>query len=163
MTFSDNFFQDLFSTDLSTKCNWLPANQFLFQLANIFLVFTYFVKPNGLFGLLQLRASLTMAGLCFGIWGGMVICSFDCMLWNSAFAVGNAIHLVYLMWKMTPKKFSDDQEALYMEIFKPVGVKRFQFQELVKIVKLISFHAGEYYAEQGITESDHIGILLEGR
>lgn len=163
MQFGDNFFSDIFSTNLTTSCKWLPANQFLFQLANIFLVFTYFAQPNGLSGLVQLRVALTLAGLCFGIWGGTVICSFDCMLWNSAFAVGNALHLLYLFVKLKPKRFEHDHETIYETIFQPVGVKRFQYHKLVKITNVSKFTKGEYYAIQGTTESDHIGILVYGR
>lgn len=163
MTFRDDFFDDILSTKLSTKCEWLRANQFLFQLANIFLVFTYFAQPNGLVGLVQLRVALTLAGLCFAIWGGMVICSFDCMLWNSAFAIGNALHLLYLFVKLKPKRFDHDHEVIYKEMFKPVGVKRFQYNELIKIVNVSELKEGEYYALQGSTESDHIGIVVHGR
>ncbi|XP_057306279.1 popeye domain-containing protein 3-like [Hydractinia symbiolongicarpus] len=157
-----SYFNDLLSVDFNTKCDWLPANQFLFQLANLFLVLTYFVKPNSLAGLMQLRFALMMAGLCFGIWGGAIICALDCLLWNIAFAIGNALHLIYLLVKTRPVKFVAEHELLYTKIFEPLGVKRFQYGRLVSLSKRRTLKPQEYYAKRGVTEASHIGIVTSG-
>ena len=157
------YFDQVFKADFNIQCAWQPANQFLFQLANVFLLLSYFVNPSSLAGLFQLRVALTLAGLCFGLWGGAIICSLDCMLWNLAFAVGNALHVVYLIVKMRPIRFSQEHEELYVEIFKPVGVKRFQYQRLVELAKRRYLKQGEYYAKQGITAFTHMGIISSGR
>ncbi|XP_066914773.1 popeye domain-containing protein 3-like [Clytia hemisphaerica] len=158
-----DFFANIFQFELTTQCNWLPANQFLFQLANISLVLTYFVKPSGLYELIQLRVSLTCAGLCFGLWGGTVICSLDCMVWNLAFTVGNACHLVYILAKMWPSPFKNSHhELIFVNVFGPVGLKRYQFRTLMTKAKEIQLQTGEYYARQGYTDSKHISILADG-
>ena len=157
------YFDSILSVEFNMSCKWLPANQFLFQMANIFLVLTYFVKPINAWGLIQLRFSLTMAGLCFGVWGGLVICSLDCMLWNLCFAVGNSAHLVYLLLKIRPKKFSADHELLYANIFKPLGVERFQYSKFSQLSQKRFVQVGEYYTKDGLTEKNHIGLVASGR
>ena len=159
-----DYLKDVFVLNLTSSCNWVPANQFLFQLANLFLMLTYLVRSNnGIAVLIQLRAALTCAGLCFGLWGGTVVCSLDCMLWNLAFVVGNACHLVYLVSKVWPSGFGCETQALvYEKIFKPVGLRRYQYKALMKAAKKKRFQAGEFYARQGFTESTYISILAAG-
>ena len=159
------FFHDMFSMNLTSpvRCQWLPANHIFFQVANLFLVLTYFVKPSSTAGLIQLRITLTMAGLFFGVWGGTVLCSLDCMIWNFAFATGNALHLVYLMFKMRSIKFHPEHELIFKMIFEPVGVKRFEYKDLALLGKRHYYEDGELYAMQGVTKSNHIGIVATGR
>ena len=154
----------MFVLNLSSTCEWVPANQFLFQFANLFLMLTYIVRPGGgLAGRIQVRAALTCAGLCYGLWGGTVVCSLDCMLWNLAFAIGNACHLVYLLSKVWPTSFGRKTDGLlYENVFKSVGLRRYQFRALMKAAKEVRFQAGEFYARQGFTESSHLSILAEG-
>jgi len=158
------YLKDIFSMDLKnpSECQWLPVNHVFFQIANVFLVLTYVINPSSLFGLLQLRLALTMAGFFFGVWGGTVLCSIDCMSWNSAFAIGNAVHIVFLLFKLRPICFHGDHEMIYKAIFEPVGVKRFQYKELALLGQRLCFQGDEMYAEQGVTKSDHIGIVVVG-
>jgi len=157
------YFDDIFTVNFIGKCDWLPANNFLFQLANLFLVLTYLINPTNVWGLLQLRFALMMCGICFGIWGGFVICALDCMVWNLAFALGNGLHMVYLFIKMRPIKFEREHEYLYKEVFKPLGVKKFQYKNLMENSEKREFQEGSYYAKSGVTESNHIGIILCGK
>ena len=157
------FFDGIFSSDFQLNCTWVPANHFFFQMANIFLVLTYFVNPTSQFGLLQLRFALMMAGFCFGFWGAFILCSLDTMIWNLAFAFGNGAHLVYLIIRIRPMKFDHEHETMYDSIFRPVGVRRYQYKELLKLAERKVFMETEPYAKTGITVSNHIGILLEGR
>ena len=60
-------------------------------------------------------------------------------------------------------KFDHEHEAMYASIFKPVGIRRYQYKELLKLAERRVFMETEPYAETGIAVSNHIGILLEGR
>ena len=161
----EDYFKELFKFNLNATCKWLPANQILFQLANIFLLFTYFVKPNGgMVALIQIRIALTCAGLCFALWGGIVICSLDCMLWNLAFVVGNGCHLLYLLNRLKPIAIKDEyEEIIYKTLFKPVNIKTFQFKNLISVAKQRYLQVGEYYARQDITESKYLSIVAHGQ
>ena len=158
------YLKDVFVLNLTSSCDWVPANQFLYQLANLFLMLTYIVRPiNGIAGLIQMRVALTCAGLCFGLWGGTIVCSLDCMLWNLAFVIGNACHLVYLIAKVWPTGFKRETQALlYENLFRPLGLRRYQFRALMKAATEKRFQAGEFYARQGFTEPTYVSILAAG-
>lgn len=102
------FFDGMFSIDFQRNGTWAPANHFAFQMANIFLVISYFVNPTSKFGLLMLRFTLMMAALCFAFWGAFILRSLDTLIWNLAFALGNLIHLVYVTIRILLKKSNDD-------------------------------------------------------
>lgn len=144
------------------NCNWLPLNNFLFQIANVLLVFSYFV-PDNLNGLFLLRFFLGTAGLFFALWGWMILCAPDTFGWNVFFMIGNYIHALYLFIHIKrPRKFPAQCEAVFKELFEPHGVQRFQFQLLAKQSKVMELRNGEFYAKKGVP-ADQISILLKGR
>lgn len=146
----------------TTNCNWLPANNFLFQIANVLLVFSYFV-PDNLNGLFLLRFFLGTAGLFFALWGWMILCAPDTFGWNVLFMIGNYVHALYLFIHIKrPRKFSEQCELVYEKLFEPLGVQRFQFQKLVKICTINDLKHGEYYGRTGFL-ADRVSILLKGR
>ena len=146
----------------TTNCNWLPANNFLFQIANVLLVFSY-VVPDTLKGLFLLRFFLGTAGLFFALWGWMVLCAPDTFGWNVLFMIGNYIHALYLFIHIKrPRKFSEECELVFKKLFEPFGVKRFQFQKLVKESKVNELEAGNFYGRKGFP-AEHVSILLSGR
>ena len=87
-------------------CSWGEANHTYFQMANMFLAFSYLV-PNNLKGLFVLRFVLGMAGFFFSMWAGIILCSPDTLGWNFAFMVINFGHVAYLLWTMRPIKFDE--------------------------------------------------------
>ena len=148
----------------TVNCVWLPVNNFLFQIANVFLLLSYLCPPT-LNGLVYLRLSLGLAGLFFALWGWLVLCAPDTALWNLFFFVGNMVHLIYiLLWRRT-KKFKDDMEEVYEKLFKPLSVPRFQFRILAETAKPERKYMppGEIFAVDGVTLSDCLSIVLEGR
>ena len=127
------FFDGILSTDFQLNCAWLPLNHLLFQIANISVLLTYIPNPTTPFGLLKLRFFLMMAGFSFAFWGAFILCSLDTLIWNLGFAIGNGVHLVYLTIRIKFNKVED--ETIYTSIFKPVGVRRYQYKELLKLAE----------------------------
>jgi len=146
----------------TTNCNWLPLNNFLFQIANVLLVFSYFV-PDNLNGLFLLRFFLGTAGLFFALWGWMILCAPDTFGWNVFFMVGNYIHALYLFIHIKrPRKFPEECELVYETLFEPIGVQRFQFQKLVKASKIEKVQSGDFYGRKN-QPAERVSILLQGR
>ncbi|XP_047129084.1 popeye domain-containing protein 3 [Hydra vulgaris] len=157
------YFDSVLSIEFNLNCKWLPVNQFLFQMANIFLVFTYFIKPINAWGFIKLKLSLTLAGLCFAIWGGLIICSFDCLIWNLIFAFVNAAHILYLLVKVRSKRFSAEHEHLYVEAFRTCGVERFQYCKFSELSKNIVVQIGEYFTKDDLNQKREIYLVTSGR
>ena len=160
------FFDGIFSTDFQLNCDWLPANHLLFQIANICFVLTYFINPTSKFGLLKLRFVLMVAAFSFGFWGGFILCSLDTMIWNFGFAFGNGIHFIYLTIRIILKKFHGDEteyETIYTCLFKPIGVGRYQYKELLKLAERRVYNDTEPYANTSVTISNLIATLVESR
>eukprot|EP00794_Sanderia_malayensis_P017687 gene17687-19455_t len=144
-----------------TDCKWLPANHFLFQLANICLVISYFV-PDTMNGLFMLRCSLGSSGLFFALWGWLILCAPDTFIWNIAFMVFNYAHFIYLLVKIKrPRKFSTECETVFVELFEPLGVQRYQFHSLAKKSFVLKLNSEATFAKTD-TPVNETSILLSG-
>lgn len=145
----------------TTDCQWLPANHFLFQLANICLVFSYLV-PDTLNGLFLLRFWLGSGGLFFALWAWLILCAPDTLGWNLAFMILNYAHFLYLLIKIKrPRKFGIDCEQAYTHLFEPFGLQRYQFQVLADKALVLKLDAGEVYGKEN-APAERISILLSG-
>ena len=144
-----------------TDCKWLPANHFLFQMANVCLVASYFA-PDSLNGLFMLRASLGLGGLFFALWGWWILCAPDTFGWNVLFMVFNFAHLAYMVYQVKkPRRFSHDAERVYRYLFEPLGVQRYQFDKIANISSTLRLPSGEIYGKED-SPAERIGILLSG-
>ena len=47
-----------------------------------------------------------MTGFSFAFWGVFILGSLDTVIWNFAFAIGNGVHLAYLIHLIIRIKFS---------------------------------------------------------
>jgi len=142
-------------------CTWGPANHTYFQLANMFLAFSYLV-PNNLKGLFILRFVLGAAGFFFSLWAGIILCSPDTLGWNLAFTIINFGHVAYLLIKMRPIKFEEEHEICYENIFELLGVARWQYNVLAQLGKATELAKGHVYASEDLTDGTDISIVLHG-
>jgi len=136
----------------------LPANSWLFQIANCFLAISY-VVPD----LLVLRICLACAGLCFTLWGGIVLnVSVDTVVWNAVFCIINSAKAVQLIILRRPIKFTEpEHEEIYKRVFQPVGISRREFKLLAEIGLLRTLTAGSIYVETG-NEAHNLSLLHSG-
>ncbi|XP_042239121.1 blood vessel epicardial substance-like [Homarus americanus] len=98
--------------------NWLPINHIYFQLANIFLFLSY-LAPNGIYGILYLRITLTIGCMFFSLWGWVVLCAFDTFLWNAIFVLINLIHVIIICYYLRPVRFTPELEQVSSCIHSP--------------------------------------------
>jgi len=140
---------------------WLGANHTYFQIANLFLAFTYFV-PNTIKGLLVLRFFLGTAGFFFSMWAGIILCAPDTLAWNLVFIVVNFGHASYLLYKMRRITFDDENELVYTTLFEPLGVERWQYAPLAKISTVKDLPNTEIVAIENKTHGECVSIITGG-
>ena len=104
----------------------LPANHWLYQLANVCLFFS-FVSSDALF----LRIVLAIAGLLFVLWGSVVLdTSLDTCLWNAVFLAINTIFAVKIIFSRRPIQFQRvEHERLYNVLFLNAMVPKMMLTE----------------------------------
>ncbi|XP_064473684.1 blood vessel epicardial substance-like [Ornithodoros turicata] len=142
---------------------WLPTNHILFQMANIFLFLSY-MAPGGIHGLLYLRICLAIGSFFFALWGYVILCAFDTLVWNVFFTLINLVHVIVLMYILRPVRFSTDMEKVYREMFQPLKVSRQQFQSAVSCVKeIVELRPKENYTVETKTVADRLSLVLSGR
>lgn len=138
----------------------LPPNHWLFQLANLFLLLSYLATS-----ILVLRTVLLGAGLCFALWGGLVLnVSVDTVVWNAVFVVLNAAQIARLLAERRPVSFGDDLlETVYREKFGAghYNLSRRDFLALAKESKYVALAVGEDYVVPGDT-AERLALLVEG-
>ena len=143
-------------------CDWGDANHTYFQLANLFLAFTYLV-PSTIKGLIVLRLCLGIAGFFFCMWAGIILCSPDTFGWNFVFMIINFGHVAYLLYNMRPIKFLVEHEVLYSSLFEHSHVARWQYKLIGTIGVVQKFEKDVVIAIERETEGDSISILTSGR
>ncbi|XP_075552400.1 popeye domain-containing protein 1-like [Dermacentor variabilis] len=142
---------------------WLPTNHILFQLANIFLFLSY-MAPAGLYGLLYLRVCLTIGSFFFALWGYVILCAFDTMVWNAFFTAINLVHVCVLMYVLRPVRLAPHMEVVYQELFQPLKVSRQQFQAAACCIKTVKdVDPQQTYAVERVTRADCLTLVLSGR
>lgn len=143
--------------------SWLPTNHLLFQLSNIFLFLSY-MAPGGIHGLLYLRICLTLGSFFFALWGYVILCAFDTLVWNAFFTLLNLVHVCVLMYILRPVRFSAQMETLYRDMFQPLKVSRQQFQSVAGCVKeTLDLKPRENYSLEGVSRADRLTLVLAGR
>ncbi len=84
--------------------------------------------------------------------------------WHFVFAMLNLGQLLYILYQLRPIRFDPDLDHVYTALFEPFRVSRVQFKRLVggDSAQVVSLHAGECYAVEGMTKTDRLGLLLVG-
>ncbi|CAG2118501.1 unnamed protein product, partial [Medioppia subpectinata] len=143
---------------------WKRPNHVLFQTANVFLLMAY-LATNSVFGVLYLRSCLTIGCLFLSLWGWIVLCESDIIVWNVIFTAINAIHVICIVWKLHPFiRFPHDVEMVYRNLFQPLRVSRNAFKTIYFCTREIqTLKSNDIYAIEGRTRVDRLTLLLSGR
>lgn len=80
---------------------WKRPNQVLFQTANVFLVLAY-LSTHSTYGMLFLRSCLAVGSLFLSLYGWLVLCEPDFILWNVVFTAINAFQIIGIVWRLHP-------------------------------------------------------------
>ncbi|XP_064476212.1 blood vessel epicardial substance-B-like [Ornithodoros turicata] len=141
---------------------WLPTNHILFQLANVFLLLSY-LAPGGHYGLLYLRVCLTMGSFLFALWGYVILCAFDTMLWNAIFTFVNLGLTMLIVKGFLPMKYTPDMDKVYTKLFQPQNVSRDQFLAVLRCDRqILELKPKEHYTVETKTGSDRLTLVLSG-
>lgn len=93
--------------------SWRRPNHLYFQLGNAFF-FLAFLAPHGSCGMLWLRCTLVIGCILMAMWGWMIECTGDVVLWSGIFLVTNLIYLIVLVCRLRPVRFDSEIEAVSM-------------------------------------------------
>lgn len=142
---------------------WQRPHHLYYQLSNAFL-FLAFMAPHGPFGMLWLRSLVIIGCVLMAMWGWLVECTPDIVLWSILFLVVNFIYLIVLLCRLRPVRFDKEIEAVYEALFKPLRVSRHQFKKVLNCMKLVrSLKYQEVYAQEKVTKVDSLSLVLAGK
>lgn len=91
--------------------SWHRPNHLYYQLGNAFF-FLAFVAPHGSYGMLWLRCSLVIGCILLTMWGWIIECTGDVVLWSSIFLATNLVYLVILLCRLRPVRFEKEIESV---------------------------------------------------
>ncbi|KAG0422701.1 hypothetical protein HPB47_001492 [Ixodes persulcatus] len=141
---------------------WLNINHYLFQTANFFLLLSYLI-PGGPYALLQLRVVIGLGSFFFALWGYVILCAFDTLVWNALFTLINLVHICVLVRGMQRVSFTTELEAVFEDLFRPLGVMRHQFQGVAACVgETRELGDREVFAVQKVSRNDNLSLVVSG-
>lgn len=144
--------------------SWRRPNQHLyFQLGNA-CFFLAFLATHGPCGQLWLRSLLCCGCVLLVMWGWLVECSSDAVLWSGIFLAVNAVYVVVLLCRLRPVRFDKELESVYGALFRPLRVSRLQFRKVLgcmRVVRALKYQ--EVYAQEKVTKVDSLSLVLSGK
>lgn len=99
---------------------WHRPQHLYFQLGNALFLLA-FLAPHGSYSTLCARCALVIGSILMTMWGYLVQCTADVILWSVAFLVVNVIYLLYLLCRLRPIRFDKEIEA----VSKPFDFSKF--------------------------------------
>jgi blood vessel epicardial substance len=90
---------------------WRRANHLYYQIGNAFLLLA-FLAPNTSAGMLMLRCSLIIGCILLSMWGYLIECSMDTVIWSTLFLIVNVVYGAVLICRLRPVKFDKEIEAV---------------------------------------------------
>ncbi|KAH7640065.1 hypothetical protein DERF_014164 [Dermatophagoides farinae] len=145
--------------------DWNGPHHIFLQFANFFIFIGLFFSSTSIYSLLFLRSMLLSANLITLLWIWLVSCSSDLLFWNSLFALINFTHMIIIFCKLHPFiRFPHEVEMAYRNLFRPLGVSRYDFKRLYSCTRTIQIlKPKDIYAMENETLIDKLSLLLSGR
>ncbi|XP_040069197.2 blood vessel epicardial substance-A-like [Ixodes scapularis] len=141
---------------------WLNTNHILFQIANLFLLLSY-VTPGGPYTLLYLRVVIGLGSFFYALWGYVILCAFDTLLWNALFALINLVHIIVLVRGLQPVSFSAELETVFEDLFRPLGVTRHQFRGIADSVRgTRDLSKRDQLVVEKVSRNDNLSLVVSG-
>ncbi|KRF82323.1 blood vessel epicardial substance isoform X3 [Drosophila novamexicana] len=142
---------------------WQQPHHLYFQLGWAFL-FLAFLAPHGPFGSLWMRATLLIGCIMMGMYGYLIECTPDVVLWSGLGIGINFIYLIVVLCRLRPVRFDQEIEAVYVALFQPLCVTRHQFRKVLNCMKVIrALKYQEVYAQEKVTKVDSLSLVLSGK
>lgn len=90
---------------------WQQPHHLYFQLGWAFL-FLAFLAPHGPFGSLWMRATMLIGCIMMGMYGYLIECTPDVVLWSGLGIGINFIYLIVVLCRLRPVRFDQEIEAV---------------------------------------------------
>lgn len=149
---------------LSTCPIWsLADNRIFFQVGCAMFAIGFLIPHKSYLTSFLSHVFISLAHIVMTFWGLLYICSPDVFGWNLFFFILNIIHAGYYLWKVWPVALQRELTDLYTTVFKPFDVKKQEFIDLCNIGKVCTLKNGECYAEEGITSTGNLSVVLYGK
>jgi hypothetical protein len=143
---------------------WIENQHYLFQLGCLCQLAAN-LAPIGTIGTLCFHGVLVLSFLLMSSWSWVIVCAPDVFSWNFIFLIVNFIQTILVLYRLRPVKFAQELEDVYQALFKPLNVPRHIFSKLVhdEYAVVLSMYPGEPYANEQISKTDRLGLLIGGR
>lgn len=106
-----------------------PAHHLYFQLGNaLFLI--AFLAPHSSHSALCARCALVIGSILLTMWGYLVECQADVVVWNGSFLVINFVYLLILLYRLRPIRFDKEIESVSESL---LSIKLIQFDQNIRI------------------------------
>lgn len=148
----------LFADDSPLECTNTP----MFHLAFLGLLVAYLTPPSDYSSLLQ-HLLLSIAHLLWVIWLGQCSTMNSMFVWSIVLFVVNVGQTFYQAYLKRYHLLDPVLLDAYNTIFKPIKVTRLEFKKLCRIGKILELQTGECYSLEGVTSTDKLALLLEGK
>lgn len=145
--------------------DWQGPHHIFLQLANFFICLALIFGAPSILSQLFLRLMFLAANLITLLWTWLVSCSSDLLIWNAFFALLNTIYMIVLFVKLHPFiRFPHEVEMAYRNLFRPLGVSRYDFKRLYLCTRgITTLKPKDIYAMERQTLIDKLSLLLTGR
>lgn len=90
---------------------WERPHHLYYQLGNAFFLLA-FLAPHGLFGALWLRALILVGCTLMAMYGYLVECKPDVVIWSGLFFMVNFIYLIVVLCRLRPVRFDKEIEGV---------------------------------------------------
>ncbi|XP_017851706.2 blood vessel epicardial substance isoform X2 [Drosophila busckii] len=142
---------------------WQQSHHLYFQLGWAFL-FLAFLAPHGPFGSVWMRATLLIGCIMMGMYGYLIECTPDVVLWSGLGIAINFVYLIIVLCRLRPVRFDQEIESVYVALFQPLHVTRQQFRKVLNCMKVIrALKYQEVYAQEKVTKVDSLSLVLSGK
>lgn len=144
--------------NIASECTNTP----MYHLAFMGLLVAYLTPPSDYSSLLQ-HLLLSIAHLLGSIWLGRCSGMSSMFAWSVVLFVVNFCQTFYQAYLKRYHLLDPALVDAYNTIFKPIKVSRVEFKKLCRIGKILELQTGECYSIEGITLTDKLALLLDGK
>jgi hypothetical protein len=139
---------------------WVQTQHLLFQLANLFILFSFFT-PHSLLGHMVHKLLISAGFFCLAVWVWVLKCSPDATVWNFFLGLQALISVHIDLWKLRVFYFGSEAEGVYQMVFRKCGATRYDFSRILSAAKWGNLSQG--LIETRDKPSNRLRLVVTGR
>lgn len=110
--FSD-FIENTFNDWTYKQCTqWQPTHHIYFQVANALFLIAFLSPHKPYYGYLCARCAFAFGSIFMAMWGYLIECTIDAVIWSALFLIVNLVYLIVLIYQLRPIRFDSEIEAV---------------------------------------------------